>query len=300
MSALEDDLYEDAAFGEAEGAADFYEDEMEDMFAEADFGDEFMEADEWDAMDALEDEYEDEFDGFEAYEFEEDPWEDALAYAMGAESEDEFLGRLWKAAKGVAKNVASGVAKVAPIVSKVAGVIPHPLAQAISKGAGVAGKVANLAQRLRAEGATEEEALDAFAELAAADMRALPVVAGVAARSLVKSKGAAMPMGARKRAVKDVKAAATTLVARGGKKAVRALKPITKSVNRTAAVKGTPVTAKPKVVRATATKVSRSPRMVRKLARPSPAGMTMARGGGAGFSRSYTIQGPARITISQA
>jgi hypothetical protein len=96
----------------------------------------------------------------------------------------------------------------------------------------------------------------------------MPVVAGVAARTLVKGKGAAMPFGARKKAVKEVKAGATTLVARGGKQAVRALKPITKSVNRTAAVKGTSTAAKPKVVRATAAKVSKSPR--RPASSPSP------------------------------
>lgn len=298
MATLEDELYEDSAY-EAEGAAELYEDEMGDLFAEGDFGDEFQQSDEWEAMDSLEDGIEDEFDALEGYESEDDPWENALAFAMGAESEDEFLGKLWKAAKKVAKKVASGVSKVAPIVSKVAGFIPHPLAQAVARGAQVAGKVANLAQKLRTEGATEDEALDAFAELAARDPRALPVVAGVAARSLVRGKGAAMPFGARKKAVKDVKAGAINLVARGGTKAVRALKPIVNSVNRTAAVKGTPTAAKPKVVRATAAKVSKSLRLIRKLAQPSPVDMRLINGNGRPRSRCYTIAGPARITITQ-
>ena len=294
MATLEDELYEDDAY-EAEGAAEFYGDGMEGLFSEGEFGEEFQETDEWEAMDPLEDELEDEIDALEGYELEDDPWEGAMAYALGAESEDEFFKRLIQGAKKVAKKVASGVSKVAPIVSKVAGLIPHPIAQAVAKGAQVAGKVANLAQKLRAEGATEDEALDAFTELAARDPRALPVVAGIAARNLVKGKGAAMPFGTRKTAVKDVKAAATNLVARGGAKAVRALKPITNSVNRTAAVKGTPTAAKPKVVRATAAKVSKSPQLTHKLAKPSPMGMTNGRRG----SRSYTIAAPARITITR-
>lgn len=319
MAALEDD-FEDLAYEDAEGAA-----ALEDDFAAEDYGNGF-EDDGFDALEAegLEDEdmlYEDdafdsfEADGFDAYDAFEDDFESedaldgAMAYALSADEADEFFGKLVKGLKSVGKRVVSGIKKAAPVVgriaggvSKVASLIPHPYAQAVGKVAGVVGKAAQLAQRLRAEGASEDEALEAFAEMAARDPRALPLVAGLSARSVLKSNGASMSHAARKNVVKQMKGAAQTLVRQRGPTAIRALPKIVKSVKRTAAIKGTPRTAAAQVVRRTAAKVAASPGLVRKLARPSPAGVRLVRtlGHNGTATRSFVIPGPARISISVA
>jgi hypothetical protein len=319
MSALEDDLYEDLAF-EAEGEA-----ALEDEFETEDYGEGFEDEfeDEFE-MEAYEDEdfYEDEFEAYDGYETDayedyaaEDAMEDAMAYALGAEEADEFLGKLWGGLKKVGSKVVKGIKKAAPVVgkiasgvSRVASLIPHPYAQAIGKVAGVVGKAANLAQKLRAEGASEEDALEAFAEMAARDPRALPIVAGLTARTVLKNKSAQLSPMARKQAVKQMSMATKNLVAKQGLSAVRAMPKIAKTVKRNAMAKGLPPAAAVKVARRTAAKVARSPGLARKLARPSPAARRMVRAAGAGRGmgagpvapRTFMIPGPARITISAA
>jgi len=329
MSALEDDLFEDLAYEESEGMAAM-EDEFEmdelamDEFDDG-FEDEFDAGDSMDegvyAFDDFEDEFEaageyydefDEFDEFDAYGFEEadEALDDMMAYALGAEDMEGF----WSKLKSFGKKVVRGIKKAAPVVSKIAGgvsrvasMIPHPYAQAIGRVAGIVNKGAQLAQRLRMEGATEEEALEAFAELAARDPRALPIVAGLTAKTILKSKSARLSPAARKRVVKQMKGTAKNLVRKQGPAAIRALPKIAKSVKRNAVIKGTPSVTALKVVRRTANKVAQSPTLTRKLARPSPkAKMVVKRAGVAGVlrghshGRSYVIQGPTRITISAA
>jgi hypothetical protein len=318
MSALEDDLYEDLAFEAAEGEAEM-EDEFEmEGFADG-FEDEFEDAFE---MEGYEDEdtlFEDEFEAYDAYESDayeedyaaEDAMESAMAYALGADEADEFFGKLISGLKKVGGKVLSGIKKAAPVVgriasgvSRVASLIPHPYAQAIGRVAGVVGKAANLAQRLRAEGASEEEALEAFAEMAARDPRALPLVAGLTARTVLKGKGAQLSPAARKQVVKQVTGATKNLVARRGLPAVRAMPKIAKTVKRNAIAKGIPPVSAVKVLRRTAAKVAKSPTLVRKLSRPNPAAKRLVRAaavsGGGLAPRSYVIPGPARITISAA
>jgi hypothetical protein len=194
------------------------------------------------------------------------------------------------------------VGRIARGVSKVASLIPHPYAQAVGRVAGLVGKGARLVQRLRAEGASEEEALEAFAEMAARDPRALPIVAGLTARTVLKRKGAALSPMTRKKVVKQMKSAAKTLVAKRGPGAIRALPKIAMSVKRTAAAKGASTATATKAVRRTAAKVARSPALTRKLAKPSVmAKRRVAKATKAAkMARSYTIPGPARITISAA
>ena len=321
MDGFEDEMYEDLAYEEAEGAAAFDEDlEIEefDEFEEDDFleedeglegmedyfeDDEFSEFDEADEYEA--DEY-GEFDAFDEFEddYEDDEVEDmldsALAYALEAEDADEFFKKVWKGIKRVGRGVVSVARKAAPVIGGIARVagpvlsaIPHPYAQ-------IAGTAAGLLSSLRAEGATEEEALEAFAELAVRDPRAIPIVAGLTARTVLKRQGARLSYAARKKAVKDAKAAAKVLVAKRGRTAIRALPKIAKSVKRTAAVKRTPVAARSKIVKRTAAKVARSSRMTRNLSRPSAKAKRMVKKTAAAKTRSYTIKGPARITITAA
>ena len=101
-----------------------------------------------------------------------------MADALAADDADEFFGKIVRAVR----KAAPIVGKIARFAAPVLSAIPHPAAQIGSKVAGVLGK-------LRAEGASEDEALEAVAELAVRDRRALPVVAGLAARSLTKSAG---------------------------------------------------------------------------------------------------------------
>ena len=298
MALYEEDMFDDLAYDEAEGAADAFGDEFDefDEFAEADEFDEFDEFDEYDEFDEFDEA--DEFGGFE--DEEEDALDNAMAYALGAEDADEFLGRVFKGIKKAAQGVGRFAKKAAPVVGRIAraatpvlGMIPHPAAQAAAK----AGK---LLGRLRMEGASEEETLEAMAELAVHDRRALPVVAGLAARTVLKGTGARMTPMARKRAVKQVKAAAKTLVARRGPQAIRALPKIAKSVKRTAAVKGTPPAMRPKVLQNATKKVAASPALAKKLSRPMPGGRLPMRGlgpRGPRARRSFVIQGPARITV---
>jgi hypothetical protein len=327
MGAFEEDLYDDFAAAEAEGAAlmgdeleglgmDGFEDEFEDEFAEG-FETDDYEDDAYFDVEAMDDfEAADDFDDFDTYEDEdadaEEALENVMAYALGAEDADEFFGRLVRGLRRVGGRVIGAVRRAAPVVgniargvSQVASLIPHPYAQAVGRVAGLVGQGANLVQRLRAEGATEEEALDAFAEMAVRDPRALPIVAGLTARTVLKSKGARLSPSARKQVVKQMTGAAKNLTQRRGPAAVRAMPKIAKSVKRTAAAKATPPATAVKAVRRTAGKVARSPALTRKLARPSPVARqrvaiatrttaTPAR------SRSFIIQGPARITISAA
>ncbi|MDJ1156819.1 hypothetical protein QNA08_00985 [Chelatococcus sp. SYSU_G07232] len=168
--------------------------------------------------------------------------------------------------------------------------IPHPAAQ-------VGAQVANVLGKLRAEGGTVEDALEAVAEVAVRDRRALPVVAGLAARSVIKNRGAAMPPAQRQQAAKAMTKAARTLVSSGGPKAIRALPRITRSVKRTAAARGTPPAVQPKAVARTAAKVAQNPALLRRLSTASPRGqMIVQRTGGAG--RTLSVPGPATITIT--
>ncbi len=298
----EEDLFDDLAYEEAEGAADFY-DEF-DEFDELDEYDEFDEYDELDEFDDFDDydefdEYDelDEYDDFDEYDefddFEDDAMDDAMAYALDSEDADEFFKKLFRGIKKVAKKVAPVIGKVARVAAPILSKIPHPYAQ-------IGSKAARLLGRLRAEGASEEEALEVMAEVAVRDKRAIPLVAGLAAKTVLKSKGKAMSHGARKKVVKDMKKAAKILVRRRGRKAIRALPKIAKSVKRTAAVKRQPGRVRGTVVKKTAAKVARSSTLTRKLAKPTRTGKRAVRKamGGRG-TRSFTIPGPSRVTVSR-
>ena len=326
MALYEEDMMEDLAYDEAEGPAEAY-DEGFDEFDEGDEedeyeeGEEFDEVDEGDELEAMEaydegDELDEMDEGEELEEESEHSLESAMAYALAAEDTDEFFRRIGR----VARRVAGAVRRAAPIVGRIARVaapilrvIPHPAAQIGARAASVLG-------RLRMEGASEEDALEAFAEIAARNPRAapLPLVAGIAARALVRRAGAAMPPAARRQVVQRVQRAARTLVSRQGTAAIRALPRIVRSVRRTAAVRGTPPVVRPRVALNTARRVAANPGLARRLARPSPRARAIVRrvAGGAGMAarpglrppiggfggrrRSFIVRGPVRITRLRA
>lgn len=324
MSAFEEDLFDDLAYEEAEGSAalfddgfDAFDEDDEALFDDADdwdsgddlMGDGFAAYDSSDDFDELEgDGFElmdelDEFDDMESDDdFESDEAEDlfdsAIAYALDSEDTDEFFKKLWSGIKKVARKAAPIIGKVARVAAPILSKIPTPYTQA-------AGMAARLLGKLRAEGASEEEALEAFAELAVKRPAALPVVAGLTARTVLKRAGTRMSTTARKRAVKDAKSAAKLLIRKRGPAAVRAMPKIAKAVRRQAAAKRTPPAARTKVVKRAAAKVARSADMTRKLSRPCPRAKRLVLGTWGtrastriiGATRTLTVPGPARITI---
>lgn len=295
----EQELLEDLAYAESEGPADFGEDDADAFDSyEDDFETE---------TDALEDYGEADFSDFEDESetdmlFAEDGYESdpgmggMLSNALGAEDEDEFLGKLFKGIKAVAKKVAPVVGKIARAAAPVLSAIPHPYAQIGSKVAGVLGK-------LKAEGASTEDALEAVAEIAVRDRRAVPVVAGLAARTLVKNRGAQMSPAQRRGAINNATRAAKTLINRGGPQAIRALPRVAKSVRRATAAKGTPPAVRAQVLQRTAAKVAQKPALLQRLSRPSSVGQSAVQRAGGGVAngsgqRSYNVTGPARISIN--
>jgi hypothetical protein len=285
MAISQQDVMEDLAYMEAEGPADMLEDEAEFADGLEDYG----EDDAWDNAD-LGDDFE-EYDGMEADEAEESISQ-TLGNLLGAEEEDEFLGSLWRGAKSLVQKAAPIVGKIARGAAPILSMIPHPAAQAASR-------IANVVGKLRAEGASVEDALEAVAEVAARDPRALPVVAGLAARSVIKNRGASMSPAQRHQVARTMTRAARNLVQRGGPQAIRALPKITKSVKRTAAARGTPVGTRPHVVARTAAKVAQNPQMLRRLSAPSANGVAMMRRNGTSYGNGRTLRvaGPATITI---
>ena len=309
MSALEEELYEDLAYEEAEGMSDFYDEDLEmdemDYYDEDEFDEDEDDEDEYETSDYFDDEFDDfdevdEYDDFDEYDEFEDEEEDAMdsimAFALDSEDTDEFFKKLFRGVKKFAKKAVRVARKAAPIIGKI-GRIAAPILSAIPlPQAQLAARLAKMAGRLRAEGASEEEILDVMAEIATKDRRAIPIVAGLTAKTILKGKGRSMSFGARKKVVKDMKKAAKVLVRKQGPKAIRALPKIAKSVKRTTARKGTPIKAKVMIVKRTAMKVAKSPTMTRKLAKPSVKAKMAARKVVKG--KSYTIPGPAKITIT--
>jgi hypothetical protein len=315
----EEDMFDDLAFDEAEGPTSSFDefDEMDegDEFDEMDQGDEFDEGDEGDEGDEF-DEMADAGDEFDEGDYDEgdddtDAFVSMVARALQAEDSDEFLRRLASGAMNIGRRVASAARQAAPHIGRAARAaapllraIPHPWAQA-------GGQIAGLLGRLRADGASEEEALDAMSELAVRNPRALPVVAGLAVRSVARGATARMPQRARVAAVRGVTRTAQNLVRQQGRQAVRAVPRVATSVRRTAATRGTPAQARPQVLRRTVQRVAQNPSMAQRLSRPSPAGQSALRRAGVqpvgrglggspcprGGRRTITVRGPARITI---
>jgi hypothetical protein len=320
MATPEQDALQDLAYAESEGPAEMAggpEDYGEEMSREEEF-DAYGEEEEFDAFGESEDgsdgymadafgESEDQYLGFEdglGAEEAEDTITRMLGQTLGAEDEDEFFGRL----KGFLNKAKSVVGKVARGAAPILRLIPHPAAQG-------AAAVANVLGKLRAEGATTGEALEAVAEMAARGAPgAVPIVAGLAARELLKKAAPRMPPTQRQQAAKAMTRAATTLVRAGGVSATRALPKLVASVNRTAATNGTPVAARPKVVARAAARLAQNPSALQRLSAPSPRArqiLSMTRnaaGDGIGaFRRGYaggrrrrriSIPGPATLTIT--
>jgi hypothetical protein len=279
------DRYEESIFGDLADEADDSWDEIDEADAgdEADDAwDEYDEGDAGDEADSAEDEYESPVnwegadEGEDAYDERSDDaessLEDVVAHALGAEDTDEFFGKIFKAVKKAAPTIG----KIARAVAPVASMIP---------GYGTAiGGVANVIGELLADEASEDEALDAFAEAAVHNKAARPVVAGLVARKVLGPKVAQMPLSVRRAAVHTINRAAKQLVAAGGPAAIRALPRLARSVKRTAVARHTPPAARTRVlVNAARRLVNQHPQLKRQLTRPSRLGQSVLRRAGSGY-----------------
>ena len=285
-----EDAYDGIGYEDAEGFSGEYEDGFgADDFDPYDNEEDFDSYEDAEAFGDLADFGDDDF-GY--LEDDEDEFDHMLGRAIAIEDEDEFFGALKKLGKLAWKH-RKKIAKIAaPIVSS----LPIP-------GAGIAGQAVKVIGNMAAEGADTEDMLDAMAEVAKRDPRAIPIVAAVGAKALLGSKAKHMSPAARTKAVKDVKAAVNVLAAKKGPAAIPAIGAVVKSAKRISATKGTPTTMKPKVVKAVARNLVRKPpALIRKLARSKPhivAKVNRAWSvGPMGASNSFVIPGPARITIS--
>ena len=270
MSDQYEDDWVDDYMDVSEGEAEFFEeddafDEFDDEDDFDDFEDDFMEEDEFE--DDFDDAYDD-FDEYDAYdEFDafgdmgiegEEALEEAMAYALGAEDTDEFFKKLWRGIKKVGRRVFRVAKRFVPRITKM---LPGPWGMLASTGM-------RLLSRLRYEGASDDEAMEAFAELAAYDEAAVPVVSALAVRSLGKNKVKRLPKSVRKKMVKDISRAAKQLIRKSGsKKSMRAIPVLVKKVKRRAVSRPIPVTSKVKAAKKTIAKVANNKRLTRKLAR---------------------------------
>jgi hypothetical protein len=200
---FEDDLMEDLlAEPEGRGAsADEYDE------AEAyDEADEVDEADEWDEVDEIDEV--DEVDDVDPYDA-TDELEEAVADVLGAEDADKF----WGGFKKILSKVGSAVGSAARTVAPLAKLIPLPQAQII-------GRVADTIGSVLADEGDEFDALDAMADYAEEEEDGIdalaPAVAGLAIRSALKNKTAAIPRVHRRRLVKAVSTATKQLARKHG------------------------------------------------------------------------------------
>jgi hypothetical protein len=298
--------YESAPVGdyaeEAEGEAGFeeYEESYEEDGAEEDS---FVTrvvggGDSLDQLDQMTDFGEDNWD-------QTDSLDAAIADALGADSNDEFFGKL--------KKIGRAIGSVARVVAPIASAIPIPQAQLVGRIAGIAGK-------MLADGADEMDALDELADLAEQQDNldaAAPVLAALAIRRTMPRVGQ-LPRATRQQLVKGVSHAARTLGRAQGAQGVKAVPRIVQNAQRSVRQQRISARALPRTVQQTATKVANNPAAVARLA-----GSTMPAGrhhhlhghpahcprcgttattttGGYGYPlRTVYVRAPARIIVTR-
>lgn len=204
-------------------------------------------------------------DGFDEESFDEDGFdgdapdhgdamEMAVADALDAEDADEFFSKLFKKIK----SAVPGIKKVLGTVGKIAGAIPLPMTQAI-------GGVANTIGGMLADEADEGEAFDGMVDFAddedALDAAA-PVIAGLALRKAVPQIKA-LPIQARRQAVKTVTKAVHQLARRHGTGAVAAMPAIVHTAKRHLSAHRLPAAQLPAMIRKVAAHAHRNPSVLK-------------------------------------
>lgn len=221
-----------------------YDEGAEDYDTEAYFGD-----DEFDA------EFEDDFND----EFAEDSVNDAMsalelavAEAMDADSNDEFMRRLISGVQRVAgkQGIRTGTTRTQE--RGLSGIIP-------------------ILQQSAAHGADERELFDDMVDWFEQENtdQALAILGGVVARNalshITQHSGTRAGRAVNRQIVRSATQAARNLINQQGSQAVRALQPIATSVGRVAARRGMKPAALPDAIRQAATAVASQPALTRRL-----------------------------------
>jgi hypothetical protein len=285
MASQEEEVLHQLTNDHAEGASDLFgeeeefeadgleEDGLEEDGLEEDGLEDTMEAD------SLDFETEDGFeeDGLEeedALEAEAEALIPALGAALSAESEDAFFGSLLSSIRRAVPKVTKVLAAAAPVLKA----LPFPPAQLAGQIASLAGNLAGEAEEAgEGEDGVLQRASEAAAEAAVVDRRARPVVVGLAARQVARQHAAGLPPAQRQHIVRQVHRVAKALTRAGGPQAIRALPKLAASVARSAAARGTPIPARLAVLKRSAHRVLRQPRLLRKLAAPTARGRRLGR-----------------------
>lgn len=228
-----------------------------------------------------------------------------MARLLGAPGVADALGQAGRVAQGVGR--AAGQAR--------------GLAGSLGQMAGGAQGLFGQISQLLSQSSGTDEAFDAMADLYIEDGvdEALPAAVGLAVRAAARGLGfrniAQLSLAGRRALVRGVAAAARELARGAGPQAIRALPRLARSATRVAARQvPTPQGAVQTVRRglpATARRVARNPRLIRRLAQPasprpaSPRPLARPTNLGRGRTssqlvpgRPYYISGPATLTIT--
>jgi len=290
MANPEEEVLQQLTNDHAEGASDLFgaEDsfeadgfEAEDSLEEDGLEDSLEDSLEADGLDfesedglEAEDGFEDSLEAEDALEAEAEALVPYLGAALNAESEDAFFGKLFSVIKKAAPVVGQIARAAAPVLSA----IPFPAAQVAGKLAGMVGNIAGEAEEAgEGEDGVLQRAGEAAAEAAVVDRRARPVVVGVAARQIAKHHAAALPPAHRQQVVRHVNRVAKVLTRAAGPRGIRALPKLAASVARTADARGTSIPGRLAVLRRSAHRIARNPRLMRRLAAPTARGMRLGR-----------------------
>ena len=309
------DEYEGDAFLESDEFEEEFEEDMGDEFSE----DEMTEGDFMDEMNAM---------------------EEVVADALDAEDSDEFLSRLISGIRNVAgivgrgagiasrvagraQRIAGQAGRVARGVQGLADAIAGPQSQPRRRGgrrrragaatprpapmSGLLQQLLPMLQQHMAQGSNEMEVFEDLAdwfEEEEAD-EAMPIIAGMAARAAIRPilrRGATMAGRAlRRRIVRGATQGARRLVQKQGPRAVRAIRPIAKSVGRAVVRQGIKPAVIPKAITKTAARVAAQPALTRRLSRPAlRTGIPVAPRRYAVFGRKphrMLVNGPVEIII---
>jgi hypothetical protein len=258
MSSFETDVMEDLYYDQAEGPARHHFDEYDEFEeGESDSYDEYDEMDEYDEF-ALDEA--DEYDDTDMLTV----MEDAMVDALAAEDSDEFFRRARRAlqrARQIARTVGRGVAQVAPVVSRVASLIPHPAAQAVGRAAAIAGRIG------QAISADEFDLMEDLYDLAEDEDymdAAAPMTAALTIRHIIPNVSR-MPRPARRQLLRSVTQATQTITRRQGAQAARAVPGVVRTVQSAVRQRRIPPSAVPQAITRTAARVARNPQLTRQM-----------------------------------
>ena len=225
----------------------------------------------------------------------------AIAEALDAQGSEEFFARLLGSVGRLAARPARRTGRHAVRGGRRGA---RPASQEGASGrTGTRGSLTEVMRRLGrylAEGIDEHEALSDLADLFAEEGldEALPVLGGLAARTLLQSTSAGR-IGAplRRQLVASATQAARTLAGRAGPEALRALPRLAQSIGRTAGRREVRPAALPQALRRTAAQIASQPPLLARLMRSGHKRSPARTGVGSGAPRRLVVPGPVEIHI---